>query len=373
MAFQEMVEVSVTADNMVNNELTNRELGSGADARLVTQGLVVDGWNNAQGYAADSFVTAQNALTALGNVAASLASIPTVDANLADVNVALRDLSDLMSSAPSAPSVDVDGALNDYSSTELSLLQRYIDQWIAGDYTGLPPAVEQAIWERGRVREATASNKKAQEAYRMFASRGFSKPPGALAVELLDAAQEAQDNAVTLSRDIMIKQADLEQSNRRFAFETATKIQTALMLYMTDKWRRSLEASKAVADAMVALFGHEVSAFNAEAGFQGAYVGAQATLGRVEADIQIAEANLRIEAAKTNIQALIQKATIIAESIRASAQISGQLASAALAAVNLSGGISSSVGWSEAVSDARSRSISASIGAQSSRQENYTP
>ena len=373
MAFQEMVEVSVTADNMVNNELTNRELGSGADLRNETQSLVVDGWTSAQGYAADSFTTAESALNALGNAAALLDNIPTVDANLADVNIALQDLSNLLASAPSAPSVDVNGALNDYTSEELTLLQTYIDQWIAGDYTGLQPAVEQAIWERGRAREATASNKKAQEAYRMFASRGFSKRPGALAVELLDAAQEAQDNAVTLSRDIMIKQADLEQSNRRFAFETATKIQTALMQYMTDKWRRSLEASKAVADATVSIFGHEVSAFNAEAGFQGSYVGAQATMGRVEADIQIAEANLRIAAAKANIQALIQKASIIAESIRGSAQISGQLASAALSAVNLSGGISSSVGWSEAVSDARSRSISASVGAQSSRQENYTP
>lgn len=365
------VDVSASVDGRAG-EITRQEYNA-ANLGTSTRDLVSNGWTAAQNYARDAFNAANTYLASLGAAAAAIGTIPTIDGQLGNIPTAITALTASFNETAPSLSVAISFPESMYTSTELTHLISQVDQWVQGEYTGLPPAIEQALWDRARAREVVSANKKSQEVLRQFAMRGFSKPPGALAVQLLDAAQEAQDKDSSFSRDVAIKQADLMQSNRRFAFEMAEKIQGALMQYGTEMQRRALDVLKTVQQLTVEIHGHMIQAYGARAGATGQRYSAEAALIRATADIEIAEANMRIESSKANIQALIQKATLLVESIRASAQISGQLAASALAAVNLSGGVHDSSGWSVAISEARSRSISVGESASSNRQENYTP
>lgn len=368
-------DVSAQVASSVATEIPRQVFGS-PDASG-TRNLVVSGWTSAQTYAASAFTAAQTYLTALQAAANAALAVSPIDPNTGAVLTAAAALRTFTNTPPAAAALSMWTATGpeaaNYSSTLLSSLQTYISQWVSGAATGLPAAVEQALWDRGRAREVVASAKKAKEAIKQFAYRGFSKPPGALAVQLLEAVQEAQNNDVALSRDVMIKQSDLEQSNRRFAFETAWKIEDGLMRYQQDRVRRLLDAHVAWQQGLVTDAGHAAQNFGTQGSVFGAGVQADATVFRGRVDVNIAEANIRIESAKANLQALVQKATVLVEAIRAAGQISGQLAAAALSAVNLSGGVHDSTSWGLSVSEARSRSISESISSASNRQDNYTP
>lgn len=418
-----------SADATVEAEIGKQVLGT-PDGTLV-RGLVSNGWSAAQGYATSAFSTANSLIASLNAIAAQLATVPNVDATLADVAGGLRGitLGDLPTVDPnlagiednisqlaqifSPQSFSFTGTVaftdQDYTSPELTHLISTLDSWVTGTDTGIPADVEAQLWQRSRDRDVKASRKKSEEALRQFAARGFTKPPGALALELQDAAQEQQNADVTNSREVAIKQADLQQSNRRFAFEKAGELQRALITYMQDKMRRALEAANDNLRAAVDGFGHQIQAYSANAGFYGSLVGAQASLTKSIADIRIAEGNLRVEASRANVQALIEKAQLAVtlqraladigiqegnlrleqsranvqamiqktvaglESVRGAAQVSAQLAAAALSAVNLSGSLHDATSWGLSVSESRSRNISAGISSSESASYSYTP
>ncbi len=148
-----------------------------------------------------------------------------------------------------------------YVSTLLASLRAQLAAWVDGTSTGLPPAVEQAIWDRGRARENTLLDRKAKEAIRKYASRGFTKPPGALALEIADAMQDTQNTLSALSRDVMVKQADLEQTNRRFAFEQAWKVEEGLITYQNQIAQRAFETAKYAQQVAIDIYREQVAAY----------------------------------------------------------------------------------------------------------------
>lgn len=151
-----------------------------------------------------------------------------------------------------------------YTSQLLSDLRGALDTWVNGASTGLAPAVEQAIFDRARGREIASSQRKINESIRMFASRGFTKPPGALSLDIQQALQDSQDAISTQSRDVMVKQADLEQSNRRFAFETAWKVEEGLITYQNQIAQRSYETAKFAQQVGIDIFHEVVQRYSAD-------------------------------------------------------------------------------------------------------------
>jgi len=168
-----------------------------------------------------------------------------------------------------------------YTSQLLTDLRAILDTWVNGASTGLAPAVEQAIWDRDRSREVAASQRKITDAFRSYAARGFTKPPGALYLDISQALQDSQATLVAQSREVMIKQADLEQSNRHFAFETAWKVEEGLITYQNQIAQRAYEAAKFAQQVAIDIF-HE-------------------TVARYVADIQAYVAN--VEVFKAELQA----------------------------------------------------------------------
>jgi hypothetical protein len=162
-----------------------------------------------------------------------------------------------LAASPDAPANSFAFTESAYTSDLLDSLRTRLQDWIDGDATGLAPAVEQALWERGRARENALLARKMSLAVKSFAQRGFAKPPGALALALADAAQETQGTLSALSRDIMIKQAELEQSNRHFAFETAFKVEAELITYQNLIAQRGFETAKYAQQVAIDIF-HEL-------------------------------------------------------------------------------------------------------------------
>jgi hypothetical protein len=95
--------------------------------------------------------------------------------------------------------------------------------------TGISPAVENAIWQRDRDRVIADGQRAEAQTYDEFTKRGFSLPPGALAARLQEIRFEQLAKTQAQSRDVAIKQAEIEIDNLRFAVEQALKARLAAL------------------------------------------------------------------------------------------------------------------------------------------------
>jgi hypothetical protein len=301
-----------------------------------TQQIVQDGWNSAQQYANDAYRAASGFIDRLEQLARSMV-FPSVDINLEKIDLDLAQFDHLLGTAPIAPNNEFAFTEVPYSSQLLVDLRARLLEWVDGRATGILPSVEQAIWDRGRAREVVVSNRKAREAVRSFAMRGFPKPPGMLSTELQDAAQEAQNNSVTLSRDVMIKQAELEQSNRRFSLEQAWKVEEGAIAYTNQQMQRALESAKTLQQFLIEIFQQEVTEYGVEGQVYDARVRSETGAFTAKTGVLVSEANLRVETARIQLQTWIQELNLQMEAVKAGATVSAQLAASALSSINLSG------------------------------------
>lgn len=213
-------------------------------------------------------------LTSLEIPAAPTINLPSFIAELAD-----------------APSVDFDTSLSftepTYVSELLTVLKAKLLDWVNGASTGIEADVEQAIWDRGRAREDVNSLRSIDEVTRSFASRGFSMPPGALLTATMEVVQEAQNKNSSFSRDVAIKQADLEQSNRRFAVEQSWQVESGLLTYANQVAQRAFDLARFTLQTGIDVFRARVERFNAQV--QAYRTEAEVYRARIEAEISIIE------------------------------------------------------------------------------------
>ena len=87
--------------------------------------------------------------------------------------------------------------------------------------TGLAPHIEAQIWQRDRARLIAEGERAEREVMANWASRGFPLPPGAAAHQVSTVRQDLRNKLSDASRDIAIKQAQMEIENVRFAVQTA--------------------------------------------------------------------------------------------------------------------------------------------------------
>ena len=149
-----------------------------------------------------------------------------------------------------------------YDSALLSDVTNRVTTMLLGG-TGLPAAIEQAIWDRGRAREDVTAKKATQEAYEEFASRGFMLPSGPLAGRVAEVWQKNREAASTYSRDVAVKQAELEIENLKFSVSTGIQLEGQLMTYSGQYAQRALEAAKTTVEVAINIFNAQVSLYNA--------------------------------------------------------------------------------------------------------------
>ncbi|MGF6211752.1 hypothetical protein [Comamonas sp. 4034] len=188
-----------------------------------------------------------------------------------------------------------------YASQLLDSLKATLNARIHGG-TGLSPIVEQQIWDRGRDRETQIALAREQEVMRAAEALGYPLPSGVMAGQLADARREYQDKLSGLSRDVSIKQADLEQQNLQNSIQAALQLEGQLM-DQHYKWEMLVyESTKAAADNAIAVHNAALEQYKALlVGYQ-AFASAYETLIKAEqTKVEVFRALLQAEQAKADI------------------------------------------------------------------------
>ena len=213
---------------------------------------------------------------------------------------------------------------------KLASLAAWLDDAIVNGGTGLNASVEGQIWDRARTREDAVNNANLDEAVTAVASRGWSLPSGALAERARIANQENANRVSGLSRDIAIKQAELEQSNVRFAVSQAASLYVSMVGVATNfvtllirSYSIGLADSQALTQATEAFYNQSILYF-------------RALLQQEQLDLQYETANYDATyklGAHNSEQATAQTRTQ-AEAAVGAAKVMGSIGSSALSSLN---------------------------------------
>lgn len=172
-----------------------------------------------------------------------------------------------------APSTVMQWSETEYTSDTLPAVKARVVAMLAGG-TGLPPAVEQALFDRARGREDQVGQKAVDDAFQDFASRGFMQPPGMLAKRIEAVREQNQMKVSELAREILIKSAEWEIENLRNAVQQGIALEAMLIEQFNQSVGRVFDAAKLRMESDIAVFNSTVALFNAK---QSAY--------QVEADV----------------------------------------------------------------------------------------
>lgn len=225
-----------------------------------------------------------------------------------------------------------------YASQLLDNLKAQLNARIQGG-TGLSPAVEQAIWGRALDRETVVALAREQEVMRGAEALGFPLPSGVLAGQLQDARREYHDKLSGLSRDIAIKQAELEQANLQQATQLALQLESTLLEDAYKLEVLAIDAAKAAADNAIAAHNAAIEHFKALlAGYQ-AYASAYETVIRAELNkVEVFKALLSAEQTKADInKSLVERYKAEIDGSMAAVQIYQARIGAAKTLVELEG------------------------------------
>ena len=193
----------------------------------------------------------------------------------------------------------------EYASTLLSSLQTVLTSRLAGG-TGLNPAVEQAIWDRARSRETQTALGNEADILRTSESLGFQLPPGVIAAQIRAAQQDYYDKLSTLSRDVAIKQADLEQENLKQAIDEGIRLEGQLIDYSYKLEQLTFESAKTLAENAVQIYNAQVEQYKALLGVYGIYSEAHKTIISAElSKVEVFKALIDAERAKADVNRVL--------------------------------------------------------------------
>lgn len=196
---------------------------------------------------------------------------------------------------------------NLYSSSTLTKVSDELLSRLSGG-TGINTIVEQAIWDRGRDRELKASTLATRNLLVDQASRGFSRPTGSALAALEGIVQETQSKLIELSREVMIKQAELEQENVKTSIQQTIALEDILIREHNNVSQRAFEVAKYIQDIAVEIFKLSVTRFSSEVEAYKAF--ASAYSARVQAELS------KIEVFKAQIEAEKLKGDINEQNVR---------------------------------------------------------
>lgn len=200
-----------------------------------------------------------------------------------------------------APSIQQYTPGSGYTSSLLTSLKDHLLGSITNGGTGLNPDVEGAIWDRGREREYKQAADALADLERMEVM-GFSMPPGVYMDGRLKVQMELSKNIAGHSREVMIKQAELELANVQQALQTASVVEAKSQDINNLIEQRSFDAARYATEAAIAIYNAKVQAYQS-------YVETYRTKAAIYESQVRAELG-RVEAYRTEIAAEQAKAQI---------------------------------------------------------------
>lgn len=188
-----------------------------------------------------------------------------------------------------------------YTSALLTAGTAYLQDVIVNGGTGLNADVENAIWDRGREREARSRADALKDLDKME-EMGFALPPGVYLDARLKITTESDFTNRGLSREILIKQAELAYQAGKDMVTLAIQLESKNMDMANALEQRLFEATKYATEAGVSIYNARVQAY---AAFLDAYkTKVQIYTAQVQAQLAL------VEVYKAEVQAESVKATI---------------------------------------------------------------
>lgn len=249
-------------------------------------------------------------VTVPGAPATTLPTVPTlVELDIPDFT--FPELPTFADTAPEftepRPSTEIIFAEPDYVSSLMTDLTTKVRLWLEGG-TGLPPAVQQALFDASRGRIQQTAVEAEQNAFDAWAGRGFSMPPGMLVAQVNAAHEKSRLEQNAKERDITVEISKIEIENLRFAMERGIAIEGLLTRIFSEAAARSFEVAKFRIDSDLKLYDSAVTLFNAK---QNAF-GIAAQVFKTRIDAKLAE----LEVFKAQIEGEIAKGQVNESRVR---------------------------------------------------------
>lgn len=188
-----------------------------------------------------------------------------------------------------------------YTSQLLTSVTSFLQDIVTNGGTGLNPNVETAIWDRGREREAIARNNALKDLDKME-ELGFMLPPGVYTDMRTKIVTESEAQERGLSREIMIKQAELAYQAGKDYLAQAVVLEAKNMDIANAVEDRLFAATKYATEAGISIYNAQVQAY---AAYLEAYkTKVQIYVAQVQAQLGL------VEVYKAEIQAELAKAQI---------------------------------------------------------------
>jgi hypothetical protein len=180
-----------------------------------------------------------------------------------------------------------------YSSALKDALTTKLLSDVENGGTGLSEEVEDAIWERTRERDDKDYVEAATKLDSRWSGRNFSLPDGVLTELHQSLIEDDKNQRTERSRDILIKQAELAQTNTHFAITSSLALEQLELNHANEVNNRALEAAKSAVELGIAFHNLKISDFNIQL--------ERAKLQAVEQGSRLEAEKLRLEAYRTEL------------------------------------------------------------------------
>lgn len=232
----------------------------------------------------------------------------------------------------------VRGLMTDWINTYFPTLDPALgtaeDAWllsvINNGYSGIPVAVEQAIWDRARGKDTLEALRLEEEAVASYAARGFSLPPGILANRTLQIQQEAANKSSTIARELAIKQMEIAVDMVKFAVGEVSKLRMGIAAALADFIRAWMALPTAAAEVAKARSEMHRLLWNSSAD----YMRAQVAIGQLSLDAQKTNAVVNVDLQKLDTTLWTEHNRMRVEAALRAADELGDVATAARGAQN---------------------------------------
>jgi len=232
----------------------------------------------------------------------------------------------------------VRGLMGDYLNTHFPILNPALgiaeDSWllnvINNGYAGIPAAIETAIWNRARSRDAEEALRLETEAVESWAARGFMLPPGMLIHRVQQVQQEVANKASVTAREIAIKQVDISIDMIKTAISQVSQLRTGMASALAD----FIRAFTSLPDSAARIAEAKAKMQQVVWESSSSYLRTQADIARLSLDAQKANAGTNLSLQKMSIDASEGSINRQVEAALTSASKLGEVAAAARAAQN---------------------------------------
>ena len=220
----------------------------------------------------------------------------------------------------------------------LAEAQTWLCKALGAGGTGMAPAVEDQIWERDRARILADSARLEDEILVTWAGRKFPLPPGAATYQVLGQQQEASTKIAQASRDVAIKQAEIEIENVKFAVKMALDYRIGAVQAAAE-YMKALALGPEIASKLA------LGAINAQATLieaASSYYRARVSVEELRLRALSENANLQLQSGGQFVQAFTARSSNIAHAAGQAAQAAGYMGAAALNALHSQATLTSS-------------------------------